>query len=174
MLNILFCFLISLSHAQKVGEISGEEQRKVITRVQSLSLTSIAFGPAFGGDMNNNEMFYSLHLGRHWEVSTNAELRLNLDGALASKNEGNWISASVGGGWMILTDDISPVIGAEFGYGYAHIDRVADPSGFMAGAFVGVRFFRTADAQMSIEYAIQTIMDGVSPTMNHIRIGILF
>lgn len=174
MLQVLVSFLVSFSHAQKVGEISYEEQKKVITRVESLRLTSISFGPAFGSDMNNNKMFYSLHVGSHWEVSPNAELRLNADAALASKNEGNWLSASLGGAWLVFTDDFSPVIGAEFGYGYAHIDDVSDPSGFLIGGFLGVRLFRTANAQMSIEYYIQTIMDGVDPVMNGVRIGLLF
>lgn len=174
MLNLILSFIVSFSHAQKVGEISPDDQRKVVTRVEALRLTSISFGPAFGSDMNNNKMFYSLHLGSHWEVTPNAEIRINADGALASKDEGTWLSASVGGGWLIFTDDFSPVIGAEFGYGYAHIDRVSDPSGFIVGGFAGVRMFRTATAQMSVEYYIQSIMDGVNPIMNGIRIGILF
>ena len=174
MLHLILTILVSLSHAQRVGEITPEDQHRVATRVEALRLTSISFGPAFGSDMNNEKMFYSLHLGSHWEVTTHAEIRLNADAALASKDEGKWLSASVGGGWLIFTDDFSPVIGAEFGYGYAHIDRISDPSGFMVGGFAGVRMFRTATAQMSIEYYIQTIMDGVNPIMNGLRIGILF
>ncbi len=174
MLHLVFSLFLSFSHAQEVGNISYEEQKQVITRVESLSLTSISFGPAFANDMNNDDLFYSLHFGYHWEPSTHAEIRLNVDGALASKNEGNWLSGSLGGAWFLLTSDISPVIGAEFGYGYAHIDRVPDASGFMVGGFVGVRLFRTSNAQMSIEYAVQRILDSVDPTMHHIRFGILF
>jgi hypothetical protein len=174
MLHLLLSILVSFSHAQKVGEITPADQKRVNTRVEALRLTSISFGPGFGSDMNNEKMFYSLHLGSHWEVTTNAELRVNADANLASKDEGTWLSASVGGGWLILTDDFSPVIGAEFGYGYAHIDDISDPSGFMIGGFAGIRMFRTASAQMSVEYFIQAIMDGVNPVMNGIRIGILF
>jgi hypothetical protein len=175
MLQFLISFVLGFSaHAQKVGEISPEDQQRVKTRVESLRLTSISFGPAFGSDMNNDKMFYSLHLGSHWEVTTHAELRLNADAATASKEEGTWLSASIGGGWLILTDDFSPVIGAEFGYGYAHIDDIADPSGFLAGGFAGVRLFRTANAQMSIEYYVHAILDGITPVMNGVRIGILF
>ncbi len=174
MLHLILTILVSMSHAQRVGEITQEDQQRVATRVEALRLTSISFGPAFGSDMNNEKMFYSLHLGSHWEVTTHAEIRLNADAALASKEEGTWLSASVGGGWLIFTDDFSPVIGAEFGYGYAHIDRISDPSGFMVGGFAGVRMFRTATAQMSLEYYIQSIMDGVNPIMNGVRIGILF
>lgn len=175
MLTLILSLFVSLSsHAQKVGEITPADQQRVKTRVESLRLTSLSFGPAFGSDMNNDKMFYSLHLGSHWEVTTHAELRINADAATASKDEGTWLSASVGGGWLIFTDNFSPVIGAEFGYGYAHIDGVSDPSGFLAGGFAGVRLFRTANAQMSIEYYVQAILDGVTPVMNGIRIGILF
>lgn len=174
MFQIIIAFFMSYAHAQKVGEITPEDQQRVKTRVEALRLTSISFGPAFGSDMNNDDMFYSLHLGSHWEVTTHAEIRLNADAALASKNEGTWLSASVGGGWLIFTDNFSPVIGAEFGYGYAHIDGISDPAGFIAGGFAGVRMFRTASAQMSIEYYVQSILDGVNPIMSGIRIGILF
>ncbi|MBY0384955.1 hypothetical protein K2X05_07340 [bacterium] len=174
MLQIIIALFMSYAHAQKVGEITPEDQQRVRARVQALRLTSISFGPAFGSDMNNDNMFYSLHLGSHWEVTPHAEIRLNADAALASKNEGTWLSASVGGGWLIFTDDFSPVIGVEFGYGYAHIDGVSDPSGFIAGGFLGVRMFRTASAQMSIEYYMHSILNGVNPVMSGIRIGILF
>lgn len=174
MLQIIIAMLLSYAHAQKVGEITPEDQQRVKTRVEALRLTSISFGPAFGSDMNNDDVFYSLHLGSHWEVTTHAEIRLNADAALASKNEGTWLSGSVGGGWLIFTDDFSPVIGGEFGYGYAHIDDISDPAGFLVGAFLGVRMFRTSSAQMSIEYYFHSILDGVNPVMSGIRIGILF
>lgn len=171
---MIIALFMSYAHAQKVGEITPEDQQRVRTRVEALKLTSISFGPAFGSDMNNDDLFYSLHLGRHWEATTHAEIRLNADAALASKNEGTWLSASIGGGWLIMTDDFSPVIGAEFGYGYAHIDDISDASGFMVGGFAGIRMFRTATAQMSVEYYIQSILDSVNPVMSGIRIGILF
>lgn len=174
MIHLLLSLFISAAHAQKVGEISPEDQRHVRARVESLRMTHISFGPSFGSDMNNDKMFYSLHLGSHWEPSTNAEIRLNGDFATASEGNGTWLSGSIGGGWIPLRDNFSPVIGAEFGYGYAHIKHASDPAGFMVGGYLGVRFFRTSNAQMSIEYFLQNIMDGVTPTMNGFRVGILF
>ncbi len=164
----------SPSQAPRVGEITPEEQERVRTRVNTLDMTSVAFGPGWASDINNDNMFYVLHIGRNWEVSTNAEIRLNFDGAFASKNEGNWLSGTVGAGWLASVEDVSPVLGAEFGYGYAHADRMTDPSGFVLGGFAGVRFFRSATAQMSLEGYFQTFLKNENPILTGIRLGILF
>lgn len=158
----------------RVGEISAEDQERVRTRVNTLDMTSVSFGPAWASDVNNDDLFYALHLGRNWEVSTNAEIRLSLDGALASKNEGNWLSATVGAGYLFSVEDISPVAGLEFGYGYAHADGLKDPSGFVLGGFLGARFFRTATAQMSLEGFFQTILHDENAMISGLRLGILF
>lgn len=158
----------------RVGEISREEQERVRTRVNTLDLTSVSFGPAWASDVNNDNLFYALHLGRNWEVSTNAEIRLSLDGAFASKNEGTWLSATVGAGYMFSVEDISPIAGAEFGYGYAHADGRTDPSGFVIGGFLGMRFFRTATAQMSLEGFFQTILHDENAMLSGVRLGVLF
>ena len=55
-------------------EIAPEDQYKVQAR--GVNLTTLP-QPAWASDVNNNNMYYSLHLGRHWEVNTNAEIRLN-------------------------------------------------------------------------------------------------
>lgn len=182
--SLLLGIMTSVSTAQeevreptqtpRVGEISPYEQERVRTRVNTLDLTSVSFGPGWASDINNDDLFYVVHLGRNWEVNTNAEIRLNFDGAFASKNEGNWLSGTIGAGWIPSVEDISPVVGAEFGYGYAHADALSDPSGFVVGAFAGVRFFRTATAQMSLEGYFQTILEDESPMLSGIRIGILF
>ncbi len=184
LLQIFFSLLIATSFSQeetrdpaqapRVGEITAEDQERVRTRVNTLDMTSISFGPAWASDVNNDDLFYSIHLGRNWEVSTNAEIRLNLDGALASKNEGNWLAATVGAGYMFSVEDISPVAGAEFGYGYAHADGLKDPSGFVLGGYLGVRFFRSATAQMSLEGFFQTILHDENAMLSGLRLGVLF
>ncbi len=175
-LQILTSLFMTTSFAQtpKVGEISYEEQEKVRARVQTLDLTSLSFGPSWSSDMNNSDVFYSVHAGRTWEVNTHAEVRANLDAAFASTNEGLWLSGTIGAGWLLTTDDFSPVLGAEFGYGYAHVDGFPDPSGFVLGGFAGVRFFRTSTTQMSLEGFFQTIMRYENPVMAGLRFGILF
>lgn len=164
----------SPSQTPRVGEIGPEDQERVRARVNTLDLTSVSFGPGWASDINNDDLFYALHVGRNWEVSTKAEIRLNFDGAWASKNEGTWLSGTVGAGWLVTVEDISPVLGAEFGYGYAHADGLPDPSGFVIGGFAGVRFFRTATAQMSLEGYFQTILENENPVLTGIRVGILF
>lgn len=184
LIQILMSFGLAISSAQeevrepaqspRVGEISWEDQERVRTRVNTLDLTSVSFGPAWASDVNNDDLFYALHLGRNWEVSPNAEIRLSLDGALASKNEGSWLSATVGAGYLFSVENISPIVGAEFGYGYAHADGRDDPNGFVIGGFLGMRFFRSATAQMSLEGFFQTILHDENAVLSGLRVGILF
>ncbi|MCB9073845.1 MAG: hypothetical protein H6623_09500 [Bdellovibrionaceae bacterium] len=162
------------SQEPRVGEITPEQQQRVHTRVQTLSLTSLSFGPSWGKDMQNRNMFYALHLGHHWEATTNAEIRLNLDAAIPSKGDGLWLAGTVGAGWLVSTENFSPVVGAEFGFGYAHITQISDPSGFVFGGFAGLRLFRTATTQMSVEGFFQALMDGNKPVLSGVRVGVLF
>lgn len=185
-LSLFFIFLVNPSHAQeeeyyepaprspRVGEIYPADQERVRTRVETLNLTSLAFGPSWGGDVNNSSMFYYFHAGYSWEPHVNAEIRLNLDGAIAGEDEGLWISTSIGGAWLISTANFSPLIGAEAGFGYAHIDDAEDPAGFLLGGFAGIRFFRTATAQLSLEGFVQTILDEEKPVLGGVRLSVLF
>lgn len=177
-LHFLLSLLISSSLAQeaqpRVGQIGIDQQDQVTSRIQSLNLYTFSFGPAWGADMNNNSSFYSIHAGKHWEVATNAEIRLSIDTAMATEGKGNWLSGTLGSAWLVTTDNISPIIGAEFGFGYSHIQHATDPSGFVLGAFAGARFFRTSNAQLSIEAFLQSILDEKHPILSGLRIGILF
>jgi hypothetical protein len=160
--------------APRVGEITQEQQYQVRTRVESLDSTSFSFGPSWASDTNNENMYYSLHLGRNWEGSVNAEIRLSLDGALASQGTGSWVAGTIGGAWLFSTNDISPVVGGEFGYGYTHIKNANDANGFVVGGFAGVRFLRTSTAQLSLEAFVQSILNQDNPILSGLRVGILF
>ena len=171
---ILSLFSVAQAEEARVGEITPEQQQSVKTRVESLNSTAFSFGPAWAQDTNNSNMYYAFHLGRNFEASTNAEIRLGLDAAFAGEGSGNWWSGSLGAAYLFSTSDISPLIGAEVGYGYAHIKDASDARGFAVGGFAGVRFFRTSTTQMSLEGFIQSILDESDPTLSGVRVGILF
>lgn len=170
----LLTFSAISAKAQEVGNITPEDQRSVSTRIESLNSTSFSFGPSWANDTNNSNMYYAFQLGRNFEATETAEIRINLNGAFAGEGSGNWWSGMLGAGWLPLKTNISPVIGAEVGYGYAHIKDADDASGFAVGGFAGVRFFRTSTTQLSLEGFFQSILAESDPTLSGVRVGILF
>jgi hypothetical protein len=180
LVSFLFLTFSWSSYAQaqgnspRVGEITQEQQFQVRTRVESLNSTSFSFGPSWASDTNNENMYYSVHVGRNWEASVNGEIRLNLDAALASQGTGSWLAGTIGGAWLFSTSDISPVVGGEFGYGYTHIKNGTDANGFVVGGFAGVRFLRTSTAQLSLEAFVQSILNQENPILSGLRFGIIF
>ncbi|MBY0316422.1 MAG: hypothetical protein K2Q26_12920 [Bdellovibrionales bacterium] len=160
--------------APRVGEISYEDQERVRTRVETLDLTSLSFGPGWASELNNENTFYSIQLARHWEVNPNAEIRLSGHAAIPSRQGGAWLSGMIGAGYLFSVEDVSPIAGLEFGYAYGNVRHGPDAKGFAVGAFAGVRIFRTAKAQLSLEGFVQSIMDNSNPTMGGFRVGLLF
>ncbi len=159
----------------RVGEIYGDDQRRVTSRVESLSFWSFDFGPGSGSNVGNNAMFYNVSAGRHWEVNTNAEIRATGAINVASKDSGSLTTLALGGSWLTSTADISPIVGAEFGYGIATASGRDTMSGFAIGAHAGARFFRTAKTQLSLEGNIKTVLiSDTKPVFYGLQLGILF
>lgn len=160
---------------ERVGNISAKQEKRISTRTEVLGLWSFAFGPAAASKMNNNSLNYAFTLGRHWEVNENAEIRANLHTTLPSSGFANYTSFGIGGSWLFTTYDISPIAGAELGYGYASIPRGPDKSGFSVGAHAGLRLFRTAKAQMGIEgYAKTLLINGEKPADYGMMLSLLY
>lgn len=159
----------------RVGEIYQEDQSRVVSRVETLALWSFNFGPGGGSNVGNSNMFYNVSVGRHWEVNPNAEIRAIGDVNMASANKGSVTSLTMGGSWLTSTSDISPLIGADFGYGIATGEGRDTMSGFALGAHAGVRLFRTAKTQMSVEANMRTILvKDDKPVFYGLQLGILF
>jgi hypothetical protein len=151
----------------RVGNISNLQQQRLVERVEVLRLWSFAFGPAAATNMNDESLFYSFTLAHHWEVNPNAEIRANLHTTLPTKWAASFSSFGIGGSWIPLTSDISPIIGGEIGYGYAVIPALPNESGFEAGVHGGFRFFRTAAAQMAIEAYAKTIFSSAARPVDY-------
>lgn len=186
-ISIVICLFSSLTQAQDgaaaspslVEQIenshkSSPKNKPALFEQQTGSLSSFSFGPSWTSDMNNDALFYAFHLGRNWQASQQAEIRLNLDAAFASKDEGLWLTGTLGAGWVLSEDEIAPIVGGEFGFGYAHIDGAKDPAGFVLGGFAGLRLFRNANAQMSVEGFFQTLLKNENPVLAGLRLGVLF
>lgn len=178
LLQIILAIFVPLASAQTTASSPAvepkEETKHAITRHKATSFTAVSFGPAWGKDMNNNAAFYSFHAGRYWEVDPRAEVRLSADAALPTKDSGAWLAAALGAAFIFTEDNIAPLAGAEFGFGYANVPHANDPSGFLLGGFVGARLFRDSTTQMSVEGFFQTILDKNNSTMTGLRLGVLF
>ncbi|MBX3019575.1 MAG: hypothetical protein KF767_16930 [Bdellovibrionaceae bacterium] len=136
----------------RVGEIYNEDVHRVVKRVEPLNMTSLGLGPAVVGKIGNESVFYSLQLARHFEVNPWAEMRLGVGTALAGEGSGSYNHLAVGASWFSTNEDISPLFGGEFGLGMFTAQGRDGGAGFHAGLHGGVRFFRTARAQLGLEF----------------------
>lgn len=141
----------------RVGEIYNEDINRVVKRVEPLYLTSIGLGPAVVSKVGNDSMFYALSLAKHFEVNPWAEIRLSLGTAIAGEKGGSYSNMAVGASWFSTNEDISPLFGGEFGLGAFTAEGRDAGAGFHAGVHGGVRFFRTARAQLALELFAKTI-----------------
>lgn len=167
MMKFLLSFCVSLLTAAtavgqeasrpRVGEIHDDEVHRVVKRVDTLNLTAVGLGPAVAARVGNDKLFYALQLARHFEVSPWAEIRLGLGTAIAGEGKGSYTHGSVGASWFATNEDIAPLLGGEFGLGAFTAGGRDAGAGFHAGVHGGVRFFRTARAQLGLELFAKTI-----------------
>lgn len=159
----------------RVGEIYNEDTTRVVKRVETLRLFSFSTGPVGAGNLGNSNMFYGLNIASHYEVSPWAEIRLSAGAAFASQDRGSFTSVGIGGSWFATNENISPLLGGEFGY--ASVTGVTRDltGGFQVGVHGGLRFFRVANAQMSLEaFSKMALLNGDKPTIYGLQIGVLF
>lgn len=157
----------------RITEMREAELRKLRLRVEPLRLWEFSFGGAGSDNMNARTTLYSLSFSRHWETHPSAEIRAS--GHTSFSNDSSFSLLGIGAGWIPMVTDFSPILGAEFGYGYANIRDREDQSGFASGLFAGARLFRTAEAQMSIEAYYRAILaPGADAKAYGVSVGVLF
>jgi hypothetical protein len=162
----------------RVGEITPEEQRMVVTRVQSLQFWSLFFGVGGASNQSNPNMFYDVSIGHHWDVTTHAEIRVIGTTSIPQSGNGNYTSFELGGSWFTSVEDLSPILGATIGYGLSTVNGGGGNSttgGVSVGAHAGVRLFRTATAQLAIEgFVKELLISSPQPVIYGIQLGVLF
>ena len=88
------------------------------------------------------------------------EMQLRLNGSFAEDGSVHASVISMGAAYLPLTGDITPVFGANFGFGYASGKQIKLSGGFSGSAQVGVRFFRTAQNQMELSGRYESVFKG--------------
>ena len=151
----LLIFITSLLYSNyanaelEVGSIDHYEMDQISTRRHSLNLSSIAFGPAQPINLGTSDMMYSLSLSGHREVTEHAEVRIRWGGEFSESGSAYGSSATLGAAFFPLRGNLTPIVGAEFGFGFfggRNVNKIT--SGFIGSAIFGVRLFRTSDTQM--------------------------
>lgn len=149
----------------RVGEIEAGEVDQVQRRRKSLNLSAFGFGPFISSNVGDKAIMYGASMGRHWEVSTVGEIVAEFSGA--ANGHGGLGNFGLGFNAIPLRDEISPVIGAELGLGFANgrdeDDKKVTRGGFTLQGNLGARMFRLASTQMEIMGTYTAIL--ASPTL---------
>ncbi|MGE3757272.1 MAG: hypothetical protein AB7H97_05925 [Pseudobdellovibrionaceae bacterium] len=179
--KFLFAFTLLLSvntlaqKQKRVGEIDYADTDQMTKRIQSKDFNSFFIGPAASDKIGDNKMLYTLSVGKHWEATPIAEIRGIFRGAF--NGNGQYVSAGLGASYIPITTDISPIFGAEVGYGYANgkkDDVKVSKGGFAGGVHAGVRLFRTSSTQLEISLNYNTIFVEGNPGFGGISLGLLY
>lgn len=163
------------SHSEReVGKVSEEEASELETRRRSLKLWSLGIGPFWSSTLKSDALMYGGEIGRHWDVHEHAELRII--GTTAFSEKVNFVSAALGGSFFPLTQDFTPLIGADFGGGWIFGSDIQNSAGFSIDGVAGLRFFRTSDTQLDVSFRYLTILGKKSGTPNvyGLTLSILF
>lgn len=133
-----------------VGNISSSDVNRISTRREALHLVGGSFGPTGSQNMESDALYYGVSLTGHWETTEHGEVRLRGGADFAEDGRSFDVSASIGGAFFLFTHDVSPLVGADVGFGYAAGKGLSDALGFSGGVFAGVRLFRTSKAQLEL------------------------
>ena len=145
------------------GEIAEKEKTLMVDRTQIKRLHYFAMGPFWFSGVNEDEVGGYLALGEVLDVSPRASIKYMLEGSLDSARDAevSIVTANFGGIFYFSPRTNSVFIGGDFGYGGVFGDKVKDGTGFSLGGDIGIAFFRTTNAQISVSlrYA-QLFLDG--------------
>lgn len=145
-----------------------------LSRTDSFQQWSFGLGPSSTQRMNNENMFYALTIGRHWETNDRAEIRARGHIALPNREPGQFMMGTIGSSYFLTAEDIAPYVGAEFGLGRYSGNGLEARNGFAGAAYAGLRFFRQSTAQLSVELFYRSIFIGEHPANMGAQLSVLF
>ena len=172
------------SPSKSLGEQAAEKQQRAnFQRVAALRQVLVGFGPAYFSKMNNSESGIGFTAGYVWNVDESFDLGLKTDFAFSTSDPDAYLAAAqIFTNYYFLPKDISPFVGAGFGYGFSSIDEAPgitdrDASGFVASAQAGVKFFRTSTVNLLVAGEYTQIFGDNSlgqPGVFLFRVGLLY
>ena len=144
-----------------------KKQRSSFERVQAGQQATIGFGPAYFSNMNTSSAGIGFAAGYVWNIDDHFDLGLQSDFAISTEDtDAYMLSGKIITNYFFATNDISPFIGAGFGYGWASVHdpsniNLADDtaSGFAMSLQAGVKFFRTSNVNFAVSGEYTNIFD---------------
>lgn len=157
----------------RVGEIEEGEVNRVARRQKSLSLSSFGFGPYGSSDVGQGRLLYGFSYGHHREVSTTGEITADLLGVF--NGHGSFWHGGIGFSFLPLTTNVSPVVGAALGFGWADVNKDKENVGGFSGQVnLGARLFRLSETQMEILANYTSIFESGSPGVYGVQLRVLY
>lgn len=147
----------SLALAQRIGEIDRDEKDRYETRYEAKSSSTIAFGPAWGSNLNRTDMLYAVSLGHEWQLKSQGGVFIEAKGAFGSSV--TYLDALIGGKFYVTDTDVSPFLKGGLGFGVANGPGVDAKGGFAGSIGAGVAMFRTSSVHLEVTAAYSSIFN---------------
>ncbi|MCB0378441.1 MAG: acyloxyacyl hydrolase [Bdellovibrionales bacterium] len=172
-------------NSKSLGDQAEEKmQKNNYERVPARKQIVIGFGPAYFSNMNSAGTGVGVQTGYVWNIDDHVDLGLLAEFALSlDHGDAHMFNGKIAANYFFASSDVSPFVGAAFGYGYASahdgLNQIADDSsaGFALSAQLGVKFFRTSTVNLGVSGEYTTIFDGNSignPSMFLLRVGLFY
>ncbi len=171
---------------KSLGERAAEKNQKAnFERVPARRQVLVGFGPAFFDKMNTAQAGIGFQAGYIWSIDDHFDLGLQSDFAISTEHtDAYMLSGRILTNYYFSSNDISPYIGAGFGYGWASIhdsntNTISDDAagGFALGLQAGVKFFRTSTVNFAIGGEYTHIFDKSSlgnPGVFLLKVALLY
>jgi hypothetical protein len=122
---------------------------------------SIGIGPMIGKNMETDDVFYNLSIGRYWDIDPRASVKAIGEMNFATGDESaTLMNFGLGASWFFAADpNGAAYVTSDLGFGFASDADEEDADGFSFGAGVGYQFFRTRAAALDLQLRYLTILE---------------
>ncbi len=147
-------------------------------KVTPLNQFFIGFGPLFLPDEIDFQSApqLNLHAAVNWDLDS-ATLKLFGDFTFNDSRAGLAIGGIGVNAFLLPDREMTPLAGAELGYGAAYPEGLSTTGGFIVAGVVGAQFFRTSTVNLELAFRggfFTTDIRGNTPWFSGFRVGILF
>ncbi len=171
---------------KSLGEQAAEKKSKQNNeRVPARRQVLVGFGPAYFNNMNTSQAGIGFQAGYLWSIDDHFDLGLQSDFAISTEHtDAYMLSGRILTNYYFSSNDISPYIGAGFGYGWASVHDsdttlISDDAagGFALSLQGGIKFFRTSTVNFAVGGEYTHIFDKSSlgaPGVFLVKVALLY
>ena len=157
-----------VQESERVDEVTRNEQQLVGRRKEAAKNWVLGFGPHSARSMETSGTVFNFHLGYSWLVKPQSEIQLSWDSSSSSGTpSANFSYMGLGYTHLFSTGDRSPFVSGEMGYGSTSFTRAGmiaseTARGFVGGAGIGYRLFRTSNINLDLQFRGALLFDASS------------